>query len=57
MVTGKFVKSFDASDLTEEKRYIQQKKEKWDLRNQDGNCICIVASLGSIFCDCSDIVS
>jgi subtilisin family serine protease len=39
-VTGEFVKSFDASDLTEEV-YTAAKRRmvKWDLRNQDGNRI------------------
>ncbi|MDR1245342.1 MAG: S8 family serine peptidase, partial [Endomicrobium sp.] len=39
-VTGEFVKSFNASDLTE-KVYTAEKRRmaKWDLRNQDGNRI------------------
>jgi subtilisin family serine protease len=39
-VTGEFVKSFNASDLTEEV-YTAEKRRmvKWDLRNQDGNRI------------------
>lgn len=38
-VTGEFVKSFNASDLTEVYTAEKRRMAKWDLRNQDGNRI------------------